>query len=169
MEIRLATTEDVSYIDALLQSCKKDMDDNGIFQWTLVYPNSGIIKDDIEKGQLYVLEEDQIKGIVVLSEDQEPEYAEVDWSELDGNVMVVHRLAVDPESQRNGYARILMDFAEDFAVEHEYTSIRLDAFSKNNRVLKFYEQRNYEKRGLVNFEGRTAPFYCLELDVSGGQ
>lgn len=166
MEIRLATLSEASHIDTLLQSCKADMDSKGIFQWTDVYPGSAITLDDIDKNQLHVLDDGEIVGLVVLNEDQEPEYVQVDWIEQNGKAMVVHRLAVAPEYQGRGYAKMLMDFAEEYAVDHNYTSIRLDAFTQNPRVLKFYEMRNYQIRGPVYFEGRTAPFYCLELDIS---
>jgi len=42
------------------------------------------------------------------------------------------------KEQGNGFARKLMDFAEDYAEKKGYTSIRLDAFSQNERVIKFF-------------------------------
>jgi ribosomal protein S18 acetylase RimI-like enzyme len=55
-----------------------------------------------------------------------------------------------------------MDFAENYAIENNYTSIRLDAFSNNPRALRFYENRDYQRRGEVFFPGRELPFYCFE-------
>ena len=55
-----------------------------------------------------------------------------------------------------------MDFAERFAIENEYATIRLDAYSGNQRAIKFYEQQSYKKTGQVFFPKRTLPFYCYE-------
>lgn len=68
--------------------------------------------------------------------------------------------------KKQGLARKLMDFAENIAIECGYASIRLDAYSGNERVLRFYENRGYQKRGEVNFSGRALPFFCYEKEIS---
>ena len=77
-------------------------------------------------------------------------------------MLVIHRLVINPKHQKHGYARILMDFAEDFAKNNDYTSIRLDAYIPNERVIAFYKKRNYHISGKVFFPGRDQPFYCME-------
>ena len=37
-----------------------------------------------------------------------------------------------------------MDFAEEYAREKKFISVRLDTFSMNKRNLKFYESRGYQ-------------------------
>lgn len=78
---------------------------------------------------------------------------------------MIHRLVVDPKYQGKGYARRLMDFAEKFAKENNYSSIRLDAYSQNKRVIDFYEKRQYFIRGNVNFPEREYPFHCMEKEI----
>lgn len=73
---------------------------------------------------------------------------------------------VDPKYQGKGYARKLMDFADKFANENNYSSIRLDVYSQNKRVIKFYEKRKYFIRGNVNFPEREHPFYCMEKEIT---
>ncbi|WP_409253129.1 hypothetical protein V1502_04135 [Bacillus sp. SCS-153A] len=51
------------------------------------------------------------------------------------------------------------------ARERGYESIRLDAFSGNDRSLKFYERHGYQRLGEVSFlskpEGHTT-YYCYK-------
>lgn len=81
---------------------------------------------------------------------------------MDGKVLIIHRLAVHPLFQNQGFAKRLMDFAEDYAINENFSSIRLDAYSANEKVLRFYEAREYKKRGEVYFPDRKLPFYCYE-------
>ena len=58
-----------------------------------------------------------------------------------------------------------MDFAEKSANENNYSSIRLDAYSQNKRVIDFYKKRKYFTRGNVNFPEREYPFHCMEKKI----
>lgn len=163
MEIVKARHDQIDEIFLVLNKCRNALDLLGIFQWTNMYPNRLIVEHDILKGQLYCLtDKDHCIGVVTINETKEIEYADIKWECNHGTALVVHRLAIDPEYQSRGYAKRLMDFAEDFGRQHCYSSVRLDAFSKNERVLHFYEQRGYFKRGEVFFPAREAPFFCYE-------
>ena len=58
-----------------------------------------------------------------------------------------------------------MDFAESFAKENNYSSIRLDVNSQNMRVIEFYKKRNYSIRISVNLPEREYPFHCMEKKI----
>ena len=63
----------------------------------------------------------------------------------------------------NGNGKKLMDFAESFAVENNFISIRLDTFSLNQRNNKFYRSRGYTQLGDVFFPMQSdLPFHCYE-------
>ena len=69
-----------------------------------------------------------------------------------------------PKYQRKGFGKLLMDFAENFAINNGFVSVRLDTFSKNKRNLDFYTKRNYTKLEPIFFPNQsTDPFYCFEL------
>ena len=69
-----------------------------------------------------------------------------------------------PTHQRMGYAQKMMSFAEDFARENKYLSVRLDTFSKNVNNQNFYQKRGYKKLGNIFFPNQSeSPFYCYEL------
>lgn len=145
---------------------KIDLENNGIYQWTDNYPTISIIENDLRKGVLYTLKSnEEIIGAINISEEQETEYKSVKWDFDDSKVLVIHRLVIAPKHQRKGYAQKLMDFAENFANENNYSSIRLDAYSQNERVIEFYKKRKYFIRGDVNFPEREYQFHCMEKEI----
>ncbi len=163
MKIKEVTITQRDEVFQLIMDCRKAMEEEGVFQWTDQYPTLKIISNDIQKGNLYRLTKNgKIAGVININELQDPEYKQVKWENSDVKIMVIHRLAVHPEFQKQGLAKRLMDFAENYAIENNYTSIRLDAFSNNPRALRFYENRDYQRRGEVFFPGRELPFYCYE-------
>lgn len=146
--------------------CAQDLISKGIHQWDQNYPDLTTIQNDISKAQLYTYKiGDKITGIVVLNEVQDPEYADLQWvTSSDSRNLVVHRLAVHPHYQGKGIARKLMDFAEIFAKEQGYDSIRLDTFSQNSRNQKFYDNRGYQRTGEVYLSYRDDyPYIGYEL------
>jgi ribosomal protein S18 acetylase RimI-like enzyme len=92
------------------------------------------------------------------------EYASVQWLTPNKNNLYIHRLAVLPDLQGKGKARLLMDEAERKARDEQAASIRLDTFSENKRNQRFYEARGYQKLGAIYFPKQSIhPFYCYEL------
>jgi ribosomal protein S18 acetylase RimI-like enzyme len=150
----------------IVKNCKTALQSDGIFQWTEHYPTLSIIQNDIELGHLYQIQSDKdILGIINISTIQEEEYKTINWLYPDETCLVIHRLAIDPKHQRQGFAQKLMTFAENYGIENGFHSIRLDAYSQNTRVLKFYETRGYTKKGEVYFPKRDLPFYCYEKQI----
>lgn len=138
---------------------------NGIVQWLEGYPNREIIEADVKEGTVFVLEEDgRIKSMIVLNENQDSEYQELTWlTDNNSKNLVVHRLATLPEFQKQGLGSRMMDFAENFAKENGYDSIRLDTFSQNAGNISYYKKRNYTEIGNVNLKYRDDYHYiCFE-------
>lgn len=163
--IRNATKEDIDCILEITKQCSEFMIQKGILQWNEHYPNRHAFEKDVEKRELYVLEKEKsIIGCIVISTFMDEEYIPIKWLTLSENNLYIHRLAMHPEHQGKGFAQQLMSFAETFAKEYGYTSIRLDTFSKNKSNQKFYEQRGYQRLGNINFPKQSEfPFYCYEL------
>ncbi len=164
MEIVQARTEDIPEILELVQDVIKDMSANAITQWNDLYPPLEIFGDDVEKNSLYTMKKDNIIiGIIALSDEQDKEYKDVEWTDKHGKFLVVHRLAVHPIWQRMGIANKLMEFAEQYAIKNGFTSIRIDTFSRNPRMLALIEKRSYDRKtGQIFFPENVEPYYCYE-------
>lgn len=100
MRIRPACPDELETLYGIVRDATRHMDEQGIPQWDEVYPTKDILLKDIDRNELHVMEvEGQLAGIIVLNEEQSPEYAAVQWM-YPGRALVVHRLAVHPAYQR---------------------------------------------------------------------
>lgn len=163
--IRSAKISEIDEILAITKACAAFMIKNGIFQWNEHYPSKQAFENDITRNELFVLEkEEKIIGAVVISDFMDDEYVPIKWLTPNKKNIYIHRLFTHPESQGKGYARKLMDFAESYAKENDFASVRLDTFSQNKRNQKFYEARGYTKLGDIFFPKQSNhPFHCYEL------
>ena len=149
----------------ITRACAKAMIAKGIYQWNEHYPSISAFNNDLKRKELYTLEVDShVVGCVVISTLIDQEYLPIKWLTPNKNNIYIHRLAIHPNLQGKGYAQQLMDFAEQFAIDNNYSSIRLDTFSQNKRNQKFYELRGYKRLGDIYFPKQSEfPFHCYEL------
>lgn len=163
--IKKAVESDIDTIHQLTKACARAMIAQGIYQWNEYYPTRSRFEKDIAAQELYVFEENQeIRGIAVLTPVMDKEYIPIQWLTKSERNLYIHRLAVHPQYWKKGYARKLMDFAENYAKKQNYQSVRLDTFSQNKRNHKFYENRGYQRLGNIYFPKQSEfPFYCYEL------
>jgi len=163
--IRMANVEDIDVLIEITNACANYMIGNGVFQWNEHYPSKAAFNRDLDRNELFVLEfQGKVIGCVVISTFMDKEYLPVNWLTENKKNLYVHRLAIHPDHQGNGYAQELMAFAENLVIKKEYVSIRLDTFSQNSRNQKFYELRGYKRLGSIYFLHQSEyPFYCYEL------
>lgn len=163
--IRKGRHDDIDNILEITKACAVNMIAENILQWNEFYPNKMAFVNDVNRDELYVFEiESEILGCITISSFMDDEYLPISWLTPNKNNIYIHRLAVHPYLQGKGYAQQLMGFAEQYAKENQYISIRLDTFSQNKRNQKFYELRGYQKLGDIYFPKQSKhPFYCYEL------
>ena len=167
MKFIRALEKDIDEILNLCKDCTQNMmKKNSIDQWDNVYPNREIFLNDISNGSLYLAVSDNQEAIIaciVLNEHQDPKYAEIKWKHNSEKSAVIHRLMVNPNHEGKGIARDLVKYIEKLAKENQYSSIRLDVFTKNLRAVNFYKNLGYEMAGKVVF--RKGEFFCCEKPI----
>jgi len=165
--IRHAKLSEIEQILSITKACAAKMISQNIFQWNEYYPNRKAFENDIRRNELYVLLDiEKVIGCIVISSNKDEEYDAVNWLTNDGINYYIHRLAIHPDFQHKGKAKVLMDFAEDFAKFNNALSVRLDTFSQNKRNQRFYENRGYQRFGKIHFHKQSEfPFYCYELPL----
>lgn len=163
--IRRAKISEIPDILTITRACAKKMEENGIFQWNEQYPSKEAFIKDIERYELFVIEENRtVQGTIVISTLMDDEYKPIKWLTPNGNSTYIHRLSVHPNFQGKGFAQQMMDFAEAYSRQNGFVSVRLDTFSQNKRNQRFYEQRGYQKLGDIFFPKQSDhPFHCYEL------
>ena len=164
IKIELAEINDINDIMKMIHDCANDLIGKNIFQWNEKYPSRDIFLSDIEKKNLFIFKNNSgIIGCIALSHEKDIEYTDVKWLTKDDKNLYLHRLAVDPKFQKKGIGKLLMDFAEDYARNNKFISVRLDTFSKNERNNRFYKSRKYTKLDDVYFPNQSEfPFHCYE-------
>jgi len=72
MIIRKTEKEDIAGVLKIIESAKERMKNMGLNQWQNGYPNENSIREDIDKGISYVMEENgEILGTLVLTFEKE--------------------------------------------------------------------------------------------------
>ncbi|SEM76391.1 Ribosomal protein S18 acetylase RimI [Mesobacillus persicus] len=163
-KLMAATNYMLDEVNEIYLNCRNVLIQNRVFQWDDQYPNKEYFKECIENECLFVLMNDsKIIGHVVLNEWEPEEWELVTWQA--SNPIIIHSLMVDPRFQGRGVGKDFVRRCEEFAIEKEYNSIRLDAFSGNENAIRLYHHLGYQKRGRVSF--KTKPegyqeYICFE-------
>jgi ribosomal protein S18 acetylase RimI-like enzyme len=88
----------------------------------------------------------------------------VDWKYIHDKSLILHRLAIHPKHQKQGIARKMMAFYEDYAVQNGFKTIRFDTFSENPAAMNLYKSLGYNIPGYVNF--KKGKFWVFEKQIS---
>jgi ribosomal protein S18 acetylase RimI-like enzyme len=149
----------VSITDVLLEK--------GIDQWNYDYPDLTTLRGDVLRGENYVIREaDQILASIVLNNVQDVQYQKIHWKNRNDAVLVIHRLGVHPKSQGRGLGKKMCLFAESFAREYHYKSIRLDTYAGNKISNGLYQSLGYSQaNGYCYFRKKAIPFNCYEKKI----
>jgi GNAT superfamily N-acetyltransferase len=162
IEIKKLAPQNAEPAMALYRRVVKAMHAAGFMQWNDGYPNMEYLRRDIAAGTAFgCFMDGTLEAAATFDGNQSAEYEPVPF-EFGEPCMVVHRLAVDPEIQRQGLARRMMDFAEALARESGCKAMRLDTCEDNSAALALYENRGYIRRGTCRFPGRTYTFVVME-------
>lgn len=161
-----ATEDDLSVIGEMFAECKEYLESRGILQWDEKYPNPEYFENAMQGEELFILKKgDSAIGVMVLDEWQATEWENANWSKTGGKPLILHSFCVDPSSQGGGYGSRMLQFAEDFAKDHGYSSLRLDTYSGNEGAVRFYEKRGYRQTGKVFMNGKPEGhelYVCFE-------
>jgi ribosomal protein S18 acetylase RimI-like enzyme len=162
--IRKASLDDLKRIIEITQACANLMISKNIFQWNEFYPRIQTFEEDVNNQTLYVIENNsKVIGCLVISDYMDEFYKKAKWLTVSDKNIYLHRLAVHPDYQGKGFAKKLMNYAFDFALENEFKSIRLDTFSGNPQNNVFYQKLDFKKLEKIYFRDQSdKPFYCYE-------
>ena len=161
LSFRKATNNDLKEIVSLYNDSILQLDNYGINQWDEIYPNQDVIKEDINKKQMYVgAINSSIAVTFVLNEETDEEYKSGKWHNSTDPYKVVHRLCVNCNLQNKGIGYKTMQHIESFLSSKNIKAIRLDAFSENPYSLQLYKRLCYNIVGTAHW--RKGVFYLME-------
>ena len=132
MEIRPATYSDLDSLMQLFEGAKAIMRASGnMHQWDNGYPTIEVVRNDISRGNCYVLcEGTEILGTMALiaGPDHTYSYIEGEWSN-DEPYYVIHRIATSAPGRN--VARTMFDWAFEHIGKSGYDVIRIDTHKDN--------------------------------------
>lgn len=164
IKFRSAQAKDIDNVFVVFADAIKQMESVGIFQWDEVYPDRGILINDILQNQMYIgVVDNRVACVYVINRDCDSEYLSGKWKFNDGNHCVVHRLCVHPSFQNCGVGTTTMKHIELQANKMGFNSIRLDSFTKNPYACKMYENLGYSIAGVADW--RKGRFYLMEKKI----
>lgn len=163
MQVEKANAGNILEVMYLLQHCIEDFNKNSVYQWNSAYPDYFKLLREVENNTLYIIKNKGVCiGTITFDEQQESVFDKVEWKNKNDKFIVIHRIAVFPTWQKKGIGRKLIEFAEAYATENGYKSIRLDVASSSEHLIKLYESIGYAFTGEVLYPKQKEPFKCLE-------
>lgn len=165
LTIQAAVPEDLDTVWALVQRATAHMNTLGNPQWGEDYPTRQLYAGDIDRGELAAARLDGVlAGVACLNLEQDPAYASLPWR-TDPRALVIHRMAVDPCFQSRGIARALFHHAEEYARRQGLSALRLDTYSKNDRMQRLLLSLGFRLVGQMHTPDRPLPFPCFEKSL----
>lgn len=154
--------EDLRGIMEIIRETIEEMRTYNNTQWDESYPQEKDFINDIQSGDLFVVErEGKLVGFACINRVEPIEYKELNWT-LSEECIVVHRMAVNSHYRRSGIGTELMKFADELALENSIFYLKTDTYSINIKMNALFKKCDYEFVGEMSFLGKEEPFYCYE-------
>jgi GNAT superfamily N-acetyltransferase len=159
--LRKAELSEIPVIWIILQQAIEQRRLDGSQQWQNGYPNEKTVRDDITKGNGFVLvENNEIIAYAAIIFDIEPAYTAIKGKWLTNNdYVVVHRVATSNAVKGKGVATQLFKLIEELAIEKNVYSIKVDTNFDNVPMLKIVDRLGYTYCGEVEFSGSPRRAY----------
>lgn len=153
--IALAKESDLNQIVILAEKTRIEMLCQGLKQWPGNYPNLDYFKNDLLHKGLYIYKEDEIiVASMTLLPRNDPPYEELKWKGT--HSLVIHRLVVHPDVQRQGIGRKMFSFAKTLATKNGYDSILVDTHPDNKKMQGLIQTSGFEYVGYLSSINRLA-------------
>jgi len=153
MEIIRATENELDELLSFYQCVADNMEERSIRHWHWGrYPTEELIREDLQKGQLYYMRTDEtICAAVGVVFGQEPEYEGLPWT-CGMHPGTFHRIAVHPAMQGAGLGGIVMDDVQQLLRRGGCDCIRCDTSENNAPALRLYEKLGFRRCGKLHWE-----------------
>lgn len=151
LEIRKSTPEDIDRIGEIFSAARKYMAENGNpTQWGDDRPSLDLVRDDIAKGNSYVVtDRGKVVGTFAYVPGIEETYLEIDGAWIDDTPYgTIHRIASD------GSAKGVFDAALRFA-QNQGRDVRIDTHKDNSTMLHLIRKSGFTECGIIIVDDGT--------------
>lgn len=161
MEFRLAKELDREKIEKIYEDGSLKLKNLGIDQWQgNEKPNLNNFSNLNENKIIYVLEDEEIIVSTVIIYDKDDDYENNlagEWKSPRPYV-ALHRIGSLASERKKGYGRKIIEFAESYARENNFKSVRIDTHRENKSMQNLLNALGYTYVGLVYLGGKSERF-----------
>lgn len=166
MKILQAVAQDLVEVLFLLKESVTDLNEKGLKHWNSAYPGTDYMIEAIEKGTLYLYKDNEIaKGLVVLSNDEPEEYRNIEWQGKGDKVLFIRFLMIHPNWERTGIASRLIEYAEGYAKDNGYSTMRVDMYSGVEGAEKLCTDKGFNQTGQFHSSFQQTPYFAYEKSL----
>lgn len=157
--VRQAVNDDFESILSVYEKAREFMKNTGNpSQWGSTYPTKQMLENDLEKGQLFVVEHlGMVVGSFVFFVGIEPNYAYIEngeWAK-NGEYGVLHKVASDGSVK--GVFGSVLAFAKSKA---DY--LRIDTHADNKVMQSLLDKNGFTRRGVVYMRDDGTPRFAYD-------
>lgn len=163
--IQKANHKDLASILEITKDALNTMKAMNFHQWDENYPSEEVFQEDIQAQELYVFKENnEILGFICVNEKFEPDfYKQISFNKnYDDKAFYLHRLAVKQSAKGKGVAQKLLNFCENFALQHQKASLRADTHSKNIPMNSLFKKLDFKFCGNFDIPHHQDTFFAYE-------
>ncbi len=152
--IRKAAAADIDAVEKIYDELQQaEEEGKAVIGWARgVYPVRATAEAALERGDLFVLEEDgEILGAGIINRIQVDVYAEAPWEHEvpEDEVCVLHTLVISPRAKRKGFGAQFAGFYEDYAKQNGCRELRIDTNARNLPARAMYRKLGYREIDIV--------------------
>jgi GNAT superfamily N-acetyltransferase len=166
MEIIQAKSADLVEILYLLKVCSRDMNSKGLRHWSSAFPAAEQINRHIDEGHTYLVKDKGVcKGMMTLDSREPEDYRQMNLSLDNCKPLFIYCMAVHPNWQGKGIARMMIDYAQEMAGKNGFTSIRLDIYQTSEEARQLCEKLSFKEIGSFQANFQRIPYVCYEKQL----
>lgn len=160
-DFRKANPSEITQVWKILQQAIIRRKNDGSNQWQDGYPNLEVVKNDVEKGQGFVLlDNETVIGYTAILINNEPAYEAINGKWLtNADFVVIHRVAIAENYLGKGLAKKILSYVEEFSLQNNIYSIKADTNFDNFAMMKIFENLGYILCGEVLLRGSARKAY----------
>lgn len=166
MKILQAAPIDLIDVMYLTKVCVSDMNYKGQKHWNNAYPGTDFLVESIKNKNLFIYKDLGVaKGMVVLSSNEPEEYKDIEWKGKKEGILFLHFLTVHPNWQGEGIAKRLIEFAESYAKDNSFSTMRVDVFSGVDGAEKLCVGMGFNQAGQFHSKFQQTPYFAYEKSL----
>ncbi len=159
MEIIKPQASDLIEIVYLQKVCFSELKSRG---WLACELYKEFSRDDLNNIFILKLNQLTLLGLIKLNLSAKGHSGSGNVKSLSSNPLIIDSLIIHPNWWNKNPGNLLIKFAEDYARQNGFTSVKLSTFSENQFAIMLFQQLKFQQTGEFLSKLQQIPFYSFE-------